>query len=63
MSDRKDSLQMTLIVYGLVFIVVGMGLDGLISFLFLGLAIAILIVALFMPVFARSGVNTESEEE
>ena len=48
MSERKNSIQMTLNVTGFVFIVLGLGLDGGIAFVMLGIAIALFVAALAM---------------
>lgn len=51
MSDGKNSVQMILNVFGFVFIVLGLGLDGRVAMLLLGLAIASFVVALLIPIF------------
>ena len=54
MSDGKNSVQMVLNVFGFVFIVLGLGLDGRAAMLLLGLAIASFVVALLIPMFGDS---------
>ena len=51
MSERNNSIQMTLNVFGFVFVVLGLGLEGRMAFILLGAAIALFVAALAMAAF------------
>jgi hypothetical protein len=50
MSEGRNSGQMTLNVFGFMFLVLGMGAEGRWSFMLIGLAIVLFIAAIIMAV-------------
>lgn len=59
MSERKNSVQTTLNIFGFVFIVLGLGLEGGIAFALLGLAVGFFVAALVVAA-ARLADNDSS---
>lgn len=60
MNSERKSAQMTLNVFGFVFVVLGLGLEGVVSFVCLGLAIALFVAAL---VVAATTIKTEDSDQ
>lgn len=60
MTDRNQIPVTTLIVFGFIFATLGMGLEGLLAFLFLILAMVLFIVAM---VYSKNGKKQTSKTD